>query len=63
MEWDYLASGITPENNSWTGLSFDGKKAGWKTGKAGFGYGDDDDQTLLEDMQNKYSKVFIRSIK
>ena len=59
-KWDYLASGNTPENNSWTGLSFDGKKAGWKTGKAGFGYGDDDDQTLLEDMQNKYSKVFIR---
>ena len=46
-EWDYLASGNIPEDNSWTGLSFKSKKAGWKTGKAGFGYGDDDDETLL----------------
>ena len=59
-EWEYLASGNTPKDNSWTGLSFDRKKAGWKTGKAGFGYGDDDDETVLEDMQNKYSKIFIR---
>ena len=59
-EWEYLASSNPPKDNSWTGLSFDSKKAGWKTGKAGFGYGDDDDETVLEDMQNKYSKIFIR---
>ena len=59
-EWEYLANGNSPKDNSWTGLSFDSKKAGWKTGKAGFGYGDDDDETVLEDMQNKYSKIFIR---
>ena len=59
-EWEYLAGGKAPQDDNWTSLSFDSKKAGWKTGKAGFGYGDDDDETVLEDMQNKYSKIFIR---
>jgi hypothetical protein len=59
-EWHYLAGGKTPEDSSWTGLSFAPKKAGWKTGKAGFGYGDDDDETVLDDMEGKYLSVFIR---
>jgi ankyrin repeat protein len=59
-EWHYLAGGKTPEDSSWTGLSFAAKKAGWKTGKAGFGYGDDDDETVLDDMEGKYLSVFIR---
>ena len=59
-EWEYLAGGKAPQDDNWTSLSFDSKKAGWKIGKAGFGYGDDDDETVLEDMQNKYSKIFIR---
>ncbi|MDE0597080.1 MAG: ankyrin repeat domain-containing protein [Roseibacillus sp.] len=59
-EWHYLAGGKTPEDSSWTGLSFAAKKAGWKTGKAGFGYGDDDDETVLDDMESKYLSVFIR---
>jgi len=59
-EWHYLAGGKIPKNSSWTGLSFDAGKAGWKTGKAGFGYGDDDDETVLDDMEGKYLSVFIR---
>ena len=59
-EWHYLAGGKTPEDSSWIGLSFAAKKAGWKTGKAGFGYGDDDDETVLDDMEGKYLSVFIR---
>ena len=59
-EWQYLAGGKIPKDSSWTGLSFDAGKAGWKTGKAGFGYGDDDDETVLDDMEGKYLSVFIR---
>jgi len=32
----------------------------WETGEAGFGYGDDDDQTVLDDMQGSYTTVYIR---
>jgi hypothetical protein len=58
--WQYLAGGNEPEDNSWTGLSFDAKEEGWKTGKSGFGYGDNDDRTVLSDMLNKYTRIFIR---
>ena len=59
-EWHYLAGGKKPENPLWTTLSFDGEKEGWKKGSSGFGYGDDDDATVLGDMQDKYLSVFIR---
>ena len=58
-KWHYLA-GKDPIDNSWTNLNFNAEKAGWKTGKAGFGYADNDDNTILDDMQNKYTKVYIR---
>lgn len=54
-EWKYLA-GSDPSGD-WTSLGFDDSK--WKTGKAGFGYGDDDDSTVLK-MKDKYSRVYIR---
>jgi hypothetical protein len=34
--------------------------AEWETGVSGFGYGDDDDATLLEDMEGSYVSVYIR---
>jgi acid phosphatase type 7 len=55
-QWDYLA-GSHPEG-SWTEFSYVGE--GWKTGRAGFGYGDDDDMTVLRDMEGKYTAVYIR---
>ncbi len=58
--WEYLAGGQEPDDDSWTGLGFDAEKAGWKSGKAGFGYGDNDDNTVLSDMQNNYTTIFIR---
>lgn len=58
--WQYLAGGKTPTDNSWTGLEFDATKQEWKTGEAGFGYGDNDDRTVLPDMRNWYTSVFIR---
>jgi ankyrin repeat protein len=59
-EWNYLAGGNKPEALKWTTTGFDPKQANWKTGKAGFGYDDDDDVTVLDDMLNKYTTVYIR---
>jgi len=53
--WHYLAGATPPEN--WASANFD--ISTWKIGKAGFGYGDNDDTTVL-DMQKKFSSVYIR---
>ncbi len=34
----------------------------WKTGRTSIGYGDNDDQTLLADMRNNYSTVYLRHL-
>ena len=59
-EWEYLAGGDEPKDQTWTGLGFDAEKSGWKTGEAGFGYGDNDDRTVLNDMQDNYTTIFVR---
>lgn len=60
-EWAYLAGGEEPETEMWTKLGFDVREEGWKIGRAGFGYGDGDDRTVLNDMKSKgYTTVFIR---
>ncbi|MBK1856368.1 metallophosphoesterase family protein [Verrucomicrobiaceae bacterium 5K15] len=53
--WHYLAGATPPEN--WTSADFD--ISSWKLGKAGFGYGDEDDSTVL-DMQHKFRSLYIR---
>ena len=35
--------------------------SGGASGAAGFGYADDDDTTLLEDMRGEYSRVYLRA--
>ena len=54
-EWAYLA-GEHP-TAKWTALKFE--QSGWKQGKAGFGYSDDDDTTVL-DMRDKFKTVYLR---
>jgi hypothetical protein len=56
-EWEYLV-GKHPASN-WTTLEY---RPGddWKTGRAGFGFGDGDDATELKDMRGKYATVYIR---
>ncbi len=44
--------------NVWTEPDFD--DASWEEGPGGFGYGDGDDRTVLEDMQENYTTVYIR---
>jgi outer membrane protein assembly factor BamB len=55
-DWQYLA-GAQPDEG-WTQPDFDAE--GWKTASAGFGFGDDDDETPLEDMKGHYTAVYIR---
>ncbi len=38
----------------------EGEPGEWKLGAAGFGYGDDDDQTVLKGMRKNYRSVYIR---
>jgi len=54
--WQYLA-GSHP-NPGWTQLDFNADA--WPSAVAGFGYNDDDNQTLLKDMRKHYSSVYIR---
>jgi len=56
-EWSYLAGrGLHPAKG-WTKIAFD--TSNWKKGKAGFGYSDKDDNTVL-DMKDKYTVVYTR---
>jgi hypothetical protein len=57
-EWHYLAGSHPPTN--WTQLGF--RALGWTIGEAGFGYGDNDDRTVLTNMQGRFSTVYIRHI-
>ena len=52
-DWEYL--GGSAPGPDWATAS-----GGWKTGKAGFGYGDDDDTTHIDDMRGRYSYLCIR---
>jgi len=44
--------------DAWTQVDFDDSL--WETGAAGFGFGDDDDATVLSDMQGSYATIYIR---
>ncbi|HIG30681.1 MAG TPA: hypothetical protein EYQ50_23930 [Verrucomicrobiales bacterium] len=54
--WKYLA-GIHPRKD-WIEVGFDDSQ--WSVGTAGFGIGNNDDQTVLKDMKGNYSVVYIR---
>ena len=54
--WSYLADGHPTDN--WIEPKFDISK--WKTGKAGFGYGNQDDTTITN-IKDKQNCIYIRS--
>ncbi|QDU83795.1 Calcineurin-like phosphoesterase [Planctomycetes bacterium Pla163] len=56
-QWSYLA-GSDPEAD-WASTDFDSST--WKVGPAGFGYGDGDDATVLDDMRHGYDRVYLRA--
>jgi len=58
--WKFFKGTEPPGNppNAWKAIDFD--DSNWQTGAGGFGYGDDDDATILNDMRNDYVSVYIR---
>ncbi|HTI69957.1 MAG TPA: metallophosphoesterase family protein [Candidatus Limnocylindria bacterium] len=56
-EWSYMA-GEHPAGPTWTYPDFDASQ--WKTGKAGFGFGDTTFQTELTGLRGKPSSVYLR---
>ena len=57
--WKYLKGTAEPPA-AWNTAAFDDTT--WLSGPSGFGYGDGDDATLLSDMQNAYSTVYMRRL-
>jgi outer membrane protein assembly factor BamB len=55
-DWKYLA-GSNPARG-WIQTDYNDDK--WKASAAGFGYSDDDINTTLSDMKNRYSVVYLR---
>jgi outer membrane protein assembly factor BamB len=54
--WSYFAGGDAPEG--WMAVGFDDSK--WPTGKAGFGYGDDDDATEVA-VRGDTPRMYVRT--
>ena len=56
-EWRFLRGTVTPPPG-WTQADFD--DSAWEAGPGGFGYGDGDDATVLDDMRGQYVTVYVR---
>ena len=55
--WRFFRGTEAP-GEGWTQIEFD--DSAWETGPGGFGYGDEDDATVLDDMRGEYVSVYIR---
>ena len=60
--WRFFRGRENPPGDSlaWTRVDYDDQE--WETGQSGFGYADGDDATVLNDMRNNYTTVFLRKI-
>jgi Flp pilus assembly protein TadD len=58
--WRFLRGTREPSGEplGWTRLEYD--EGGWEEGPSGFGYGDGDDETVLDDMAGTYTSVYLR---
>ena len=57
--WSFFRGRREPPRD-WRAIDFDDRS--WESGPSGFGYGDDDDQTVLEDMRGRYLTVYTRPV-
>jgi hypothetical protein len=59
-QWRFFRGITAPSTpaDAWRGIDFN--DSGWELGESGFGYGDNDDATVLSDMQDHYTAVYIR---
>ncbi len=59
--WRYFPGREEPSSDlNWTGLDFD--DGTWPEGPSGFGYGKGDNRTILDDMRNNYTTVYLRCV-
>jgi hypothetical protein len=58
-QWHYRKGTNAPQAN-WKTATDASLDTTWATGPGGLGYGDGDDATVLSDMQNRYTTVYIR---
>ena len=56
-EWRFF-KGTEEPPSVWNVLDFD--DSSWETGPSGFGYGDNDDATMLSDMRDNYLSIYTR---
>ncbi len=56
-EWHYLPGRADPPTD-WALVGFDDRA--WPAGPSGFGYGDEDDATVLMDMSGRYLSLYTR---
>ncbi|MBI4587190.1 MAG: protein kinase [Planctomycetes bacterium] len=57
--WRFFRGKSEPSSGlDWVQPDFD--DAGWEAGPSGFGYGDGDDATILSDMKNSYTALYVR---
>jgi hypothetical protein len=58
--WRFFRGQSPPSEpaEAWRDPNFDDSQ--WETGPSGFGYGDNDDATVLDDMRGSYVSVYIR---
>jgi len=54
--WSYRVGDQVPAE--WAAPDFDASD--WPVGRAGFGYGDDDDVTVIEDMRGRTPRIYLR---
>ncbi|HSH15448.1 MAG TPA: hypothetical protein VLD18_05400, partial [Verrucomicrobiae bacterium] len=57
--WRYFKGNAAPVTG-WQTIPDASLGAAWLSGPGGFGYGDNDDATVLNDMLNNYTTVYIR---
>ena len=58
-DWHYFKGTAAPPAN-WQTIPDASLDASWLTGPGGIGYGDGDDATILDDMEDGYRTVYIR---
>ena len=61
VDWRYrkATSEASDPTSAWRQLDFV-EDATWQTGQTSIGYGDDDDNTVLEDMRDGYTGIYLR---
>lgn len=58
--WRFFRGTEAPSDPAGAWKETDFNDSHWEVGDSGFGYGDDDDDTILSDMRDNYVTVYIR---